>query len=55
MSEYMIVADRVDTEGSTVSGVDFNAVEWEFIYYAVKNVNPDYRNMEIENKINQLL
>ena len=55
MSEYTIVADRVDKEGMNVAGVDFTAVEWQFIYFAVKNVHPDYRSEEIENKINQLL
>ena len=55
MSEYTIVADLVNKEGMNVAGVDFTAVEWQFIYFAVKNVHPDYRSPEIETKINQLL
>jgi hypothetical protein len=36
-------------------GVDFTQAELEFIYYAVKNVDPDYRSENLEFKLSQLL
>lgn len=36
-------------------GVDFTVDELEFIYNAVRKVDPDYRSEDIEFKLSQLL
>ena len=51
----MVEIKRTDEHGHPIKAVDITADQLEYIYHALRSVDPDLRNFELEETISLLL
>lgn len=51
----MVEIKRTDENGTPIKAADITLDQLEFIFHAIRNVDPDFRSKELENIIGELL